>query len=166
MKLIPENVVEETWQEFASFSPVWAQKEMVKVTKSQPHLLAFMMEFTQGLDQEVRELAIYMFYVVCRMFQKGSKKRVKRISAEEIIDCYQKNEHFMASLEGAHEKSLERIAALQLSGQPHVIRYVVETLIEAPDGEDPVLLSEEDTGYLFLLLKTVIDLLDEKMSFG
>lgn len=166
MKLIPESVVEETWQEFASFSPVRAQKEMIKVTKNQPHLLAFMMEFTQELDQEVRELAIYMFHVVCRMFQKGSKKRVKRISPEEIMDCYQKNEDFMASLEGAHERFLERIAALQLSAQPHVIRYVVETLFEAPEGEDPVLLSEEDTGYLFLLLKTVIDLLDEKMSFG
>jgi len=69
MKLIPENVVEETWQEFASFSPVWAQKEIVKVTKSQPHLLAFMMEFTHQLDQDVSELALYMFYVVCRMFQ-------------------------------------------------------------------------------------------------
>ena len=166
MKPISENVVEETWQECARFSPVGAQKEMTKVTKNQPHLLEFMMEFTQDLDQEVRELGIYMWYVVCRMFQKSSPERIRKISAEEIIDCYQKNEDFMASLEGAHERFLERIAGLQFSGQPHVMRYVVETLIEAPEGEDPVLLTEQDTGYLFLLLKTVVDLLDEKMSFG
>ena len=42
------------------------------------------------------------------------------------------------------------------------MKYVVETLIEAPEGdEDPVELTEEDVGYLFLLLKTVVDLLDK-----
>jgi hypothetical protein len=65
------------------------------------------------------------------------------------------------SLEGVHEKFLDRIAKVQLSGQPYVMRYVVETLIEAPEGEDPVPLSDEDIGFLFLLLKTVVDVLDK-----
>ena len=162
MEPIPEDLVEETWQEFASFSNENLQKEIIKVSKNQPNLLAFMMEFTQDLDQEVRELAIYMFYVVCRMFQKSSKKRMKTISPEEIIKNYEKNEDFIASLEGAHDKFFERIAKVQLSGQPFVMKYVVETIIEAPEEEDdPVPLTEEDTGYLYLLLKTVVDLLDK-----
>jgi hypothetical protein len=41
------------------------------------------------------------------------------------------------------------------------MRYVVETLIEAPEEEDPVALSDEDIGFLFLLLKTVVDVLDK-----
>ena len=161
MEPIPKELVEETWQEFAGFSSVRAQKETIEVNKNQPNLLAFIMEFTQDLDQEVKELAIYMFYVVCRMFQKCSKKSLKRISPEEIINCYEKTERFIESLEGTHERFFERIAEAQFSGQPYVMKYVVETLMEAPDEEDPVAMSEEDTGYLFMLLKTVVDLLDK-----
>lgn len=161
MEPITEELVEETWQEFGRYSPARLQKEIIKVSKNQPNLLAFMMEFTQDLDQEVRELAIYMFYIVCRMFQKSSKKKIKRILSEEIIKYYEKNEDFIESLEGAHDKFFERIAKVQLSGQPYVMKYVVETIIEAPDGEDPVALTEEDTGCLFLLFKTVIDLFDK-----
>jgi len=161
MELISEELVEETWQESAEFSPVRAQKEMLKVNKNQPYLLSFMIEFTQDLGLEVRELAVYMFYVVCRMFQKNSTKKIKRISPEEIINCYEKNEQLMESLEGTHDKFLERIAEVQLAGQPYVMKYVLETIIENSE-EDPVELTEEDIGYLFLLFKTVVGVLDEK----
>ena len=57
-------------------------------------------------------------------------------------------------------------AGVQLSGQPYVMKYVVETLMEAPKDEDPVDLTEEDIGYLFMLLKTVVDLLDQRMISG
>ena len=164
MNPISQELVDETWQAFAGFSPARARKETIKVNKNQPNLLAFMMEFTRDLDQEVQELAIYMFYVVCRMFQKSSKKSLKRISPEEIINCYEKTERFIESLEGAHERFFERIAEVQLSEQPYVMKYVVETLMEAPEEEDPVILTEDDVGYLFLLFKTVVDLLDKTTS--
>ena len=161
MEPIPEELVEETWQEFAGFSRVGIQKETLKVNKNQPNLVAFMIEFTQDLDQEVKELALYMSYVICRMFQKSSKKKIKKISPEEIIECYESNEDLMESLNGAHEKFLERIAEVQLSGQPYVMKYVVETLMEAPEEEYPVALTEEDIGYIFLLLKTLVDVIDK-----
>ena len=164
MNPISQELVDETWQAFAGFSPARARKETIKVNKNQPNLLAFMMEFTQDLDREVQELAIYMFYVVCRMFQKSSKKSLKRISPEEIINCYEKTERFIENLEGAHERFFERIAEVQLSEQPYVMKYVVETLMEAPEEEDPVVLTEDDIGYLFLLFKTVVDLLDKTTS--
>ena len=161
MESIPEELVEETWQEVAGFAPDRGYTEMTRVSKHQSALVAFIMEFTQELDQEVRELATYMAFVVHRMFQKGSRKKIKKISAEEIIDCYEANEELMESLEGVHEKFLDRIARAQLSGQPYVMRYVVETLMELPEEEDPVALSDEDIGFLFLLLKTVVDVLDK-----
>ena len=164
MNPISQELVDETWQAFAGFSPARARKETIKVNKNQPNLLAFMMEFTQDLDREVKELAIYMFYVVCRMFQKSSKKSLKRISPEEIINCYEKTERFIENLEDDHERFFERIAKVQLSEQPYVMKYVVETLMEAPEEEDPVILTEDDVGYLFLLFKTVVDLLDKTTS--
>ena len=162
MKPLSEELVEETWQEFASFTPTQVNKEAKKVAKGQSDLLSFMVEFTEELDQEVKELAIYMFFVVNRIFAKGYRKKIKKASPEEIIECYEKNEKLMESLEGAHDRFYERVASVQVSAQPYVIKYVVETLFEVPEEEDPIFISDEDVGFLFLLLKTAIDVLNKK----
>ena len=88
MEPIPEAIVEKTWQEVAGFSPDEAKKEMMKIGNSQPELLAFVTESSKEMGQEVRELAIYMFLVVYRMFQ-GAHGKIKKISSEEIIECYE-----------------------------------------------------------------------------
>ena len=161
MKPIPEEIVEKTWQEIAGFSPDKAKKEMVKIGNSQPELLAFVAESPKEMGREVRELAIYMFVVVYRMFQKREGK-IKKISHEEIIECYEQNEGIMERLEGAHEKFLDRIASAQTSRQPHVVNYVVDALMEEDDErEDAVQLTEEQKGFIYLLVKTVVDVLDQ-----
>ena len=162
MKPLSEELVEETWQEFASFTPTQVNKEAKKIAKGQSDLLSFMVEFTEELDQEVKELAIYMFFVVNRIFVKGCRKKIKKASPEEIIECYEKNEKLMESLEGAHNRFYERVASVQVFAQPYVIKYVVETLFEYPEEEDPIFISDEDVGFLFLLLKTAIDVLNKK----
>jgi hypothetical protein len=161
MEPIPEEIVEKTWQEVAGFSPDRAKKEMMKIGNSQPELLAFVTESAKEMGQEVREFAIYMFLVVCRMFQEGHGK-IKKISSEEIIECYEHNEGLMERLEGPHDKFLDRVASVQTSRQPYVVKYVVDALMEGEEGEDAVALTEEQKGFLFLLLKTVIDTLDAK----
>ncbi len=102
-----------------------------------------------------------MFLVVYRMFQKAHGK-IKKISSEEIIKCYEHNEGLMERLEGAHEKFLDRIASVQTSRQPYVVNYVVEALMEEDEREDAVELTDEQKGFVYLLLKTVIDVLDQK----
>ena len=162
MEPIAEEIVEKTWQEVAGFSPDRAKKEMMRIGNSQPELSAFVTESPKEMSQEVRELAIYMFLVVYRMFQ-GAHGKIKRISSEEIIECYEHNESLMERLEGAHEKFLDRVASVQTSRQPYVVKYVVDALMEEDNGgEDAVALTEEQKGFLFLLLKTVIDVLDQK----
>ena len=162
MEPIPERIVEKTWQEVAGFSPDKAKKEMLKIGNSQPELLAFVMESAKEMSREARELAIYMFLVVYRMFQ-GSHEKIKKISSKEIIECYEHNEGLMERLKGAHEKFLDRIASVQTSRQPHVVNYVVDALMEGDDESgDAVVLTEEQKGFLYLLLKTVIDVLDQK----
>jgi hypothetical protein len=54
---------------------------MLKVGNSQPELLAFVMESSQEMGQEIRELAIHMFLVAYRMFQEAHGK-IKKISSE------------------------------------------------------------------------------------
>jgi hypothetical protein len=161
MKTIPENIVGKTWQEVAGFSPAKAKKEMVKIGNSQPDLLAFVVESSKEMGREVSELAIYLFVVVYRMFQESHGK-IKKISSEEIIECYQTNEGLMEGLEGTHKRFLDRIASLQTSTQPYAVKYVADALMEESEGEDAVQLTEEQKGFLYLLLKTVIDVLDQK----
>ncbi len=161
MNPIPEAIVERTWQEFAGFSPDRAKRELMKIDSTQPHLLAFVTESSQEMAREVRELAIYMFVVVYRMFQK-TQWRIKKISSEEITECYEHNESLLERLEGADEKFLDRIAGVQTSRQPYLVNYVVDALMEEDEGDDALVLTEEQKGFLFLLLKTVIDVLDQR----
>ena len=161
MEPVPEEIVEKTWQEVAGFSPDRAKKEMIKIGNRQQELLTFVMESAKEMGQEVRELAIYMFLVVYRMFQEAHGK-IKKVSSEEIIEYYEHNEGLMERLEGAHEKFLDRVASVQTSRQPYVVKYVVDALMEDEEREDGGALTEEQKGFLFLLFKTVIDVLDKK----
>jgi hypothetical protein len=161
MEPISEKFVEKTWQEVAGFSTNRASKEMQKMGKNQPDLLAFLMALTEDMDPEVRELAIYIAFVVYRIFE-GSRNKIKKITSKEIIDCYEYNEDLIGKLEGADEKFIDRIARIQISKQPYVMRYVAEALVEGSEEGDDVVLTDEDSGFLFLLLKTVVDLLDKK----
>ncbi|HUL38011.1 MAG TPA: hypothetical protein VLW47_10005, partial [Thermodesulfobacteriota bacterium] len=133
MEPIPEAIVEKTWQEVAGFASHRAKKELIKIGNSQPDLLAFVMESSEEMAREVRELAIYMFVVVYRIFQKTQGK-IKQVSSEEIITCYEHNEGLMERLEGAHEKFLDRIASVQTSKQPYVVNYLVDALMEEGEG--------------------------------
>jgi hypothetical protein len=94
------------------------------------------------------------------MFQKGFCKKIKPISPDEIINCYESNEKLMQRLEGAHDKFYDRIAKTQVSEQPFIMKYILETLFEQSDDEDPVDLTDDDIGYLYLLLKTGVDILN------
>jgi hypothetical protein len=157
---IPEKTVEKTWQEVAGFSPQQASKEMQKMGKNQPELLAFLMAMTEDMDAEVKELAIYIAFVVYRIFE-SSRGKTKKLTSAEIMSSYESNETLMGSLENTHEKFIDRITGMQSFKQPYVMEYVLDALFEEAEEADEVELTDEDRGYLFLLLKTEVDLLDK-----
>jgi hypothetical protein len=160
MNPLPEGFVEKTWQQVAAFTPDRANKEMIAMGKNQPDLLAFLMAYSDDLQQEVKELAIYIAFVVYKMFLDSSGK-VPRIAAKEIMARYDENTRLMESLEGAHEKFIDRIANVQVSKQPYVMKYVLEALMEDTE-EGGIDLTQEDIGSLYLLFKTEIEVLDKR----
>jgi len=160
MEPLSEKLVEKTWQEVAGFSPQQASKEMQKMGKNEPELLAFLMAMTEDMEPEVKELAIYIAFVVYRIFE-SSRSRTKKLTSGEIIASFESNEVLMGSLEDTHEKFIDRIAGMQSSKQPYVIEYVLDALFEEAEDGDEVELTDEDKGFLFLLLKTEVDLLDK-----
>lgn len=164
MEQIPESLVEQTWQEVGSFTAARADREMQKLGKEQPDLLAFILEVTKDLDQDAKELGIYLFFNVVRMFHKASPKKIAAVSPEAILECFEKHSACLESLEDAPEELFKRMAAEEPSGQPYVMGYVVKAMFEEPAEEDPLELADEDIAYLFMVLKTVIDVLNQEST--
>jgi len=154
MDPLSKEFVEKTWQQVAKFTLDRANKEMIAMGKNQPDLLAFLMAYTDDLQQDVKELAIYIAFVIYKMFLDSSGK-IPGISSKEIMALYDKNTSLIESIEGTHEKFIDRIASVQVSKQPYVMKYVLEALTEEAE-EDGIALTEEDIGSLFILFKTEI----------
>ncbi|MCL4492690.1 MAG: hypothetical protein M1510_12475 [Nitrospirae bacterium] len=149
--------MEKTWKELAGFSSDRAGKEMSRMSKEQPDLLAFLMGSTDDLAQEARELAVYIAFAVYRMFQTSSAG-IKRIPSKEIADCFNRNEGLLKSPEGAPEKFSG--IGLTVPASRYAVR--VEALTEEPEEPGLKPLSNGDKLLLFLVLKTVVELLDKK----
>lgn len=159
MDEISEEIVTGTWQEAAALSPAQARREMTRAGQEQPELLAFVLGSVYDCRAPAQELAVYLYFVIHRIFQNAAKARLRPIREAAIEKRVEENEGRLARLEAAHPRFQERAAALELSPQPFVVQYLVDAIMESSEGEDPVELSEEEMGILFLVLKTVIDLL-------
>ncbi len=107
------------------------------------------------------ELGVYVFFVVYRIFEKAERGKVKQISAKCVSDAYDRNETLLMKLEGVHARIFERIAEVQVSSQPHVMKYIVDTLMEFGEAPGQVVLTDDEIGTLFLVLKTVVGSLGE-----
>ena len=163
-KIIEAEIVEASWQEMASLNEKQAIQLMDKLGDKQSDLLAFVITMLEELSSDGMELGIYLFTVVYRIFEKSSRVKLKRISQNKIITAYEKNEAMLLRMEEAHERFFERIAEIETSHQPHIMQYVLECIMEADQAEEPLILSEDDIGTLFLVLKTVIDILARELA--
>jgi hypothetical protein len=164
MKTISDETVEATWREVAQMEPPEAQTAMQEVAKKQPALLAHVMACTDDLRDEAQELGVYIFFVIHRMFEAGSEKPLEQIPIEAVEEIADRNDALLDRLNGAHDRFLERVTEVETSRQPYVYRYLSEALIEEGEQDPSVELTEEESGLLFILLKTVIDALDEALD--
>jgi hypothetical protein len=164
MSEISEELVTTTWRAMSAMSPAKARKEMGRAAREQPELLAFVMGSLADCGPDAQGLGTYLYFILLTMFKKAAKGRLGPVSARRIEHRLTRNEDRLGRLEAAHPRFFERAAALETKTQPAVVRYLVEAIMEAPEEEDPVELTDEETGTLYLVLKTVIDVLDEEME--
>ena len=164
MEALSEELVGATWQEVALLAPASGSERMMKLAEDQPELLAFMNECSEGLHRGAREFGLCMFFVVYQVFEKGYGKPVARLTPEELVACFEKNGDLLEGLELAPDAFYESVAKAQVPAQPHLLRYVVDTLLQPGGEENPGRLADHETGFLFLLLKTVIDVLHRKTN--
>jgi hypothetical protein len=157
---IGEDVVDNVCEEVAGFSEDQARSEMATISEKQPALLAYVMASTEDLSEDAHELGIYMFVIIHRTFQKQFGKRLQNAGLARVEEIRDANEKKLEELVGKDDEVLETAVRLSQT-QPALFGYVSECLIE-PD-EDETELPEDEQGILFLVMKTVIEVLDSSV---
>jgi len=160
---ISEEIVTKTYMDVAGFQSNKIQREMEKLNKDQPELFYFVLTSLEELDDDVRDLGIYMFFVVYMMFKKAYKK-INRITFDDIDKTYDYNLKILDTIEHGDENALMDFAEKEMVKQPYVMKYITEVLMEEDEENECISLKADDKGFLFLFLKTITDILDKNTT--
>jgi hypothetical protein len=159
---VPADVMEATWVDVASFSDSRARSETKRAQREQPYLFGFVLGATEHLPPGVHALGFYIYLVIWQAFVRATTGKIPRVTAGAIERRRQENEEVLSRFRGADERFLERAAAAHISPEPAVFRYMVEALMGAPDDpDDPVPMTEAESGTLFMVLQVAIDVLHD-----
>jgi len=166
MECISERTVEQTWQTVADLAPDVAATEMMSFAARQPHLLGFVTAFLEELRDDANEMGTYLLFVVYKMFENSTTEEIPTVQPDAIKDQYEANQELLLDMETAADggQAFEDLAYLESLKHPWVFRYVTEVLLETDDdlpADERMSLSEEEIREVVILLKTVIDVLDE-----
>jgi len=111
----------------------------------------------EELSSETAELGVFLFFVVCRIFERARGGTLAEVSEDRILAAEERTEEELASLGAPDEDLLETMGSIEYSNQPELIQYVVEVLMAYGEEEGEAQLSSEEEWLLFCALSTVID---------
>ena len=94
-----------------------AQSEMERVSKAQPALLAYVMASSEELGEAAQELALYMFVVIHKAFEKQFGAKLQNAGMKQVEEQHDFNEQVLASLIGHEEEDLRSRRLGQPSGR-------------------------------------------------
>jgi len=161
MDILSKELVQRTQHELSLLSEEHAQKEIKKIGKNQPHLFSFIEKLIKDVDDQLMETFIRILLAVYTIYSKG-RRRIHQISEEELSSCYLDNVNLFKSMEMAHKKFFEKRVKAMISVQPYLLEYVLDTLNDTINIKPGSVTHQEDCGYVYLLIKTIIDVLEEK----
>jgi hypothetical protein len=160
---IPREIVESTAARVASMPPRDARRAMERAAGQQPALLAYVMAATEDERAPVHELAIFLYFVVLQIFEAGAGRPVPAIDMDAVASRAEANDEALERLEKGDDGVVDRAAEMATSRQPAVVGYVVASVFARGDAEADDAIGEDEAGFVFVILRTVIDLLDEAM---
>ena len=136
-KTISEATVEAVWEEVAELPEAKALKEMNRINKAQPALVAYVMARTEGLSEDASELSVYLLLVVSRIFETHFGK-LKKVDVKTV-------------------SALERMESTPGEDAQPVVMALLEDCIFDEDAE--VELSDEEQDKIFSSLRVVVEAL-------
>lgn len=160
MAPIPQEVVDQIWDEVVSTPPEAAEDEFHRVLETQPALASYLLALDEELLPPDEQGSLMMIgYCVLRIMGRDGKS-LREIEPEEIEEAEEENFALLEKLgEGSECDLMEAVNKLMLTyPQAPLLGTVLEALMEG-DEETPED-APENVGLLFLHLKSVIDCLD------
>lgn len=162
MAIIDEDIIEATLLEIGNLTDEMAADSVDKLTSRQMDLNAFVINSLEEHPPEAVELGFYIFFVVYRMFETACGKKLKKIPADKIMSVYDENQLLFESLQVSEEGFADRVINMEDLLQPYVTEYIFEAMLE--EDEDSIILSQLEVGFIYLTLKTVVDVLDSELA--
>ena len=162
MKTISSEIVEKTWRKIGKMSVLEIPKMAYRMREEQPVILAYLLTAgTDILNQNERELLLYLGMVVWQMMSQGSRPLVK-ITEDVVDEMERSNMKVVEYLKNEPETGFINVTKEMIENypQPEVLKYIVEALME--EQEEGCVIRNENKGMMMLYLKTVIDCFDRE----
>jgi len=156
MESISSEIVEKTWKKLGKMSPLQIPKIAYRMRKEQPIILAYLLAAGHDtLNQDEREMLLYLGLVVWRIMSQGSRP-LNEITENILNEMEISNVKMIEYLEAESEAGADAMKKIiDNYPQPEVLKYVVEALLE--EQEEGCVIRDGNKGMMMLYLKTVID---------
>ncbi|MCL4684360.1 hypothetical protein KJ059_06355 [Myxococcota bacterium] len=161
---IPPEIVEETCRRVGAMAPRDARRAMERAARQQPALLSYTVAATEDERAPVHELTLYLYFVVLQIFETAFGARIPEVGMEALERRAEANDEALLRLESAGAGFVVSTADVAASPQPAVLQHVVATLFGRAEDEAEAALDAEEAGFVFVILNTVVDLLDDAIS--
>jgi hypothetical protein len=157
--MISADTVTQTWQSMAQTSLSDVPDLMAGMRDRQPVVLAYLLS-ADGLDFDRNELEriLYIGMVVWQIMRQG-EGRLLKVTRKRIIQAEEANYDFLERIEAASEEDLVQLTEemMQDYPEPHVLRYILEAIMEEEEDPEGTPMREDYKGLAFVYLKTVLD---------
>jgi hypothetical protein len=130
-----------------------------RLLRDQPELLAFVLAGTGQLSPESRAVGVFLGEVIFETFRMGGRE-TRAVRPQQFVASLRENRDMALRVGQAHDRIAERyLRNSNTLRQPALIRYVTGVLLEE-DASCPHQMPRDELGPLFIVLKSVIDVLD------
>jgi hypothetical protein len=161
VSVLEAEAVAATHRAVSAFPPMRRRAEMERLAQQQPDLQAFVFDATGDLSPPAQELGGYVFFVIHEAY-RGRSGRMRAVLTAEILRTLDDNQRLLERL-GA-DVFTKASEPGEVTRQPALFSCMVD-LVFGQNAAEPELDGDE-RGTLFLILKTVIDILGDAYEGG
>jgi hypothetical protein len=152
---IERAVVAETQAAVSALPPRRRRLEMERAGSEQPDLQALLFDATGELSGPAQELAGFVYFVIWETFRRTNGK-VPTVKTAAALRKLEENQQLFERL---GPQVFEKADTGEATNQRALFFYVVDMVFGQNAAEPEI--EDSEKGTLFLILKTMIDALDE-----
>ena len=162
MEIIPYEFIDTIQKQIDEMNLEDSQSEMKNVYLEKPNISEYIVAMNEDLDDELNKYSLYLFSVIYIAIKNFYQKKLQIVTDEIIIKCHENNIDLLKKLENSHEAFINRIAETNLKRQPGIYRFISQSIFE--ELQEMSEITEDEEGWIFLILKSAIDALDENIK--